>query len=67
MSKPIKPSKNQGERFSVSSLGPKLSAISVYKTFLKHPEIALTYIPCREYNENYCEGIGDSYESEMQF
>jgi hypothetical protein len=53
--------------FVVSSLGPKLSAISVYKTFLKHPEIALTYIPCREYNENYCEGIGDSYESEMQF
>ena len=24
-------------------------------------------LPCREYNENYCEGIGDSYESEMQF
>lgn len=51
----------------VSSLGPKLSSISVYRTFLKHPEIALTYIPCREYNENYCEGIGDSFESEIQF
>ena len=51
----------------LSSLGPKLSAISVYRTYLKHPEIALTYIPCREYNENYCEGIGDSFESEMQF
>lgn len=51
----------------VSSLGPKLSSISVYRTFLKHPEIALTYIPCREYNENYCEGIGDSFESVIQF
>ena len=51
----------------VSSLGPKLSAISVYRTFLKHPEIALTYIPCREYNENYCMGIGDSFISDIQF
>lgn len=51
----------------VSSLGPKLSAVSVYKTFIKHPEIALSYIPCREYNVNYCEGIGDSFESNMQF
>ena len=51
----------------VSSLGPKLSSISVYRTFLKHPEIALTYIPCREYNKNYCEGIGDSFESVIQF
>ena len=51
----------------VSSLGPKLSAISVYRTFLKHPEIALTYIPCREYNENYCMGIGNSFESVMHF
>lgn len=51
----------------VSSLGPKLSSISVYRTFIKHPEIALTYIPCREYNENYCEGIGDSFESVIQF
>lgn len=42
----------------VSSLGPKLSAVSVYRTYLKHPEIALTYLPCKEYNVNYCEGIG---------
>lgn len=51
----------------VSSLGPKLSAVSVYRTFLKHPEIALTYIPCREYNEDYCKGIGDSFGCELQF
>lgn len=51
----------------VSSLGPKLSAVSVYKTYLKHPEIALTYIPCKEYNVNYCEGIGDSFEKDLSF
>lgn len=51
----------------VSSLGPKLSAVSIYKTYLMHPEIALTYIPCKEYNVNYCEGIGDSCESKIHF
>ena len=51
----------------VSSLGPKLSAVSVYKTFINHPEIALTYIPCKEYNVNYCEGIGNSFEGHVKF
>ena len=51
----------------VSSLGPKLSAVSVYKTYLKHPEIAVTYIPCREYNVNYCEGIGNCFEGSIKF
>ena len=51
----------------VSSLGPKLSAVSVYKTYLKHPEIALTDIPCREYNVNYCEGIGNCFEGSIKF
>ena len=51
----------------VSSLGPKLSAISVYQTYLKYPEIALTYIPCKEYNVNYCEGIGEAYFNSVYF
>lgn len=51
----------------VSSLGPKLSAVSVYRTFLEHPEIALTYIPCKDYNVNYCQGIGDSLEYNFHF
>lgn len=42
----------------VSSQGPKLSAIALYKCFLKHEEIALSYVPCKEYNNRYCEGIG---------
>ncbi|WP_342086179.1 hypothetical protein [Dyadobacter sp. OTU695] len=41
----------------VSSLGPKLSAISIYDVFLTHPEIALTYVPTKEYNLSYSTGI----------
>ena len=51
----------------VSSLGPKLSAVSVYRTYLKHPEIALTYIPCKEYNVNYCEGLGCGFNKKVSF
>ena len=29
--------------------------------------IALTYIPCKEYNVNYCEGIGNSFEGHVKF
>jgi len=42
----------------VSSHGPKLSAISLYKCFLHHEDIALSYVPCKEYNKDYCKGIG---------
>lgn len=41
-----------------ASLGPKLSAISLYKAYISHPEIALSYVPCKEYNIDYCSGIG---------
>lgn len=51
----------------VSSLGPKLSAVSVYRTYLRHPEIALAYIPCKEYNVNYCEGIGSGFNQMVIF
>lgn len=51
----------------VSSLGPKLSAVSVYKTYIKHPEIALTYIPCKEYNIDYSEGIGRCFSKKVCF
>ena len=50
----------------ISSLGPKLSAVSVYRAYLKHPEVALTYIPCKEYNVNYCEGIGRGFNKKVR-
>lgn len=43
----------------VASLGPKISSISIYRLFLKHPEIALTYVPTKQYNESYSIGISD--------
>lgn len=41
----------------VSSLGPKLSAIAVYKLYQEIPDIALTYVPTHQYNLNYSQGI----------
>lgn len=43
----------------VASLGPKISAIAIYSNLLEHPEIALTYVPAKEYNINYSVGIAD--------
>jgi hypothetical protein len=43
----------------LASLGPKVSSIAVYKVFLAHPEIALTYVPTKEYNQVYSMGIND--------
>ena len=37
----------------LTSFGPKLSSIGVYMAYLNHPEIALCYVPCKEYNINY--------------
>jgi hypothetical protein len=43
----------------VASLGPKTGAISVYQCFMKCPQLALAYVPCKEFNINYCNGIGE--------
>jgi hypothetical protein len=40
-----------------SSLGPKSSAITLYRVNRRYPETALCYIPCKEFNINYSEGI----------
>jgi hypothetical protein len=49
----------------VASLGPKTGAISVYQCFMKHPEIALSYVPCKEFNKNYSEGLGETLIKEV--
>lgn len=41
----------------LTSLGPKPSAVTVYKVAVQNPEIGLFYVPAREYNENYSDGI----------
>lgn len=45
----------------VASLGPKTGAISVYQCFMKYPQIALAYVPCKEFNIDYCNGIGEQF------
>ncbi|WP_157618596.1 hypothetical protein [Spirosoma spitsbergense] len=46
-----------------SSLGPKLSAISLYKAYGAFPNIALTYVPTKEYSFTYSKGIKKSIKN----
>ena len=41
----------------ITSLGPKPSAIAVYKIATNFKEIGLFYVPAREYNQTYSHGI----------
>lgn len=45
----------------MSSLGPKLTAITLYKIRKKRKEIGLVYTPSKQYNKNYSHGIGHRY------
>jgi len=42
----------------MSSLGPKPSAVALYKVCRKYPDVALAYAPSREFNLDYSHGIG---------
>lgn len=42
----------------LASFGPKTTAISTYLAQISHPEIALCYVPCRQYNIDYSQGLG---------
>lgn len=56
----------KGYNTVLASFGPKTSAIGVYKAFLSNPAIALCYVPCNEYNINYCEGIGRTFKQKLE-
>lgn len=43
----------------LSSLGPKLSAVSLYRLHRAHRTTALAYAPSQEFNLDYSHGIGD--------
>jgi hypothetical protein len=57
----------QTSNIIIASLGPKTGAISVYQCFMKYPQIALAYVPCKEFNIKYCTGIGETFIKEVQF
>ena len=48
-----------------SSLGPKLTAISLYKLKVQDEKVGLVYAPANQFNPNYSNGIGDCFEGEL--
>lgn len=57
----------QTSNLVVASLGPKTGAISVYQCFMQYPQIALAYVPCKEFNIDYCKGIAETLVKEVKF
>lgn len=49
----------------VSSLGPKLSAVSLYQLHRRHPEIGIAYAPSGEFNRDYSSGIGQTFTGQL--
>ena len=49
----------------MGSLGPKLTAITLYKIQRQKQEIGLVYAPSNQFNENYSTGIGRCSEGTM--
>ena len=50
----------------MSSLGPKLTAITLYRLQRVMPEVGLVYAPATEFSETYSFGIGDAYWGELK-
>ena len=46
----------------MGSLGPKLTAITLYKLQRQRDNIGLVYAPSNKFNENYSTGIGSCFE-----
>ncbi len=49
----------------MSSLGPKLSAIALYRIHKQHPQTSLAYAPSNEFNRNYSYGIGKCFHGHI--
>lgn len=43
----------------MTSLGPKPSAVALYRIQRRHGEVALAYAPARDFNRNYSQGVGN--------
>lgn len=51
----------------MSSLGPKLTAITLYKLQRARPEVGLAYAPATEFSGDYSFGIGESLSGTVEF
>lgn len=65
INKKIKQLKNYN--IIATSQGPKLSALSLYKAFLKNNRIALCYVPAKQYNAEYSIGVGEKISGEFTY
>ncbi|MFB9862264.1 hypothetical protein [Rufibacter immobilis] len=45
----------------ISSLGPKLTTIPVYKLIIEFPEVAISYVSSKQYNNEYSSGLGERF------
>ena len=60
--KPLRGSHN----IVMTSLGPKLGAVALFRLHSKHPETALAYAPSRQFNQEYSKGIAESYSGVIE-
>ncbi|MDZ4850384.1 MAG: hypothetical protein SGI77_13950 [Pirellulaceae bacterium] len=51
----------------MTSLGPKLGAIALFRVHSQHPETSLAYAPSNEFNPDYSTGISQSHFGEIQW
>lgn len=49
----------------LASLGPKQSAVALFRLSMMYPEIALCYAPSKKINMEYSFGCGDSYRGRV--
>ena len=50
----------------LSSLGPKLTAVSLYRIQRQWPQIGLVYVPAKQFNMEYSCGIGKLFEGVLK-
>jgi hypothetical protein len=49
----------------MSSLGPKVSAVALYRIQRDHRQVGLAYAPSRDFNKEYSSGIGDAIKGTL--
>ena len=58
-------SNNEEYNMIMSSLGPKLTSVSLFRVHEEFPETALAYTPSGDFNRNYSVGIKESISGDL--
>lgn len=51
---------SESHNIVMASMGPKLSAISLYELHRRNEQLGLVYLPSSEFNKDYSKGLGES-------